>query len=97
MSLAHAVSVTFSASSIHAKRMRDLDLMLSRFLVSPENEYSIRPSLVRTNVSPISKCPSSHGSERIAALTSSIEESASEFIHCRPQRIIPSRPALDHI
>src|SRR5690349_23891775 len=45
----------------------------------------------------MSKWASSHGSERIAALISSNEESASEFINWRAQRMMPSRPALAHI
>src|SRR3546814_18654793 len=45
MSLTQASSVTVSASSIHASRMRDVDLMLSMFRSRPENTYLIRPDL----------------------------------------------------
>ncbi|MNP62209.1 hypothetical protein D3C76_1574670 [compost metagenome] len=54
-SFCQAISLTFSASSTQAIRMRAFDLMLSRLWRRPANANQTRRLRVRMNFSPISK------------------------------------------
>ena len=92
ISFSQAVSLTFSASSIQASRMRAFDLRLSRLWRRPANANETRRSAVRMYFSPMSKSCASHGKPWMACLISS-RLLSSRLLRCsRPARMTPLRP-----